>query len=552
MMGAGFAHATNVPTSGDPSRTLSAPQTKSLTFKKAEPDERPKSVSVPNAPAGAESAFFTLKTIHFQGMTAYTEQQISRLYAADIGQNISVLRLFEILNAVQAKYLDDGFSLSRVTMPTQDIAAGDVVFQVIEGYAAEVEIDDPSNRDLVLENARNQIISMRPLNTKRLEKILLTLNDLPGLNVSAILGAIQSPNPSLGAVRLVLKRNPERTLSAGLGINNYGSIFNGPFQVVANAHKSSILSPYDDLAISLASAIPAVEMGYAGLKYQKPVENLLGANFIIDASIGRTAPGESLKELDITGQSRSLKVGFEYSVLHQRDHALKIHSDFEIRQAKTHLIDEVLYDDRLRILSIGASYNSADSFNGLNAFELTYSQGFNILEARQRGSINLSRNEGGPDFKKIYGSVGRLQSLPFKLDVLVALQGQYTSDPLLASEEFGFGGSQIGRGYDPSEITGDTGIAGTIEFRRNFSFENAMAAVQAYSFFDMGKVWNIDPNSKDKISAASTGMGVRTAFPNNISTDLNISIPLTLAAANPPPYANGKNARILFSIQKKF
>lgn len=33
---------------------------------------------------------------------------------------------------------------------------------------------------------------------------------------------------------------------------------------------------------------------------------------------------------------------------------------------------------------------------------------------------------------------------------------------LLSPKQFGVGGSQFGRGYDPSEITGDSGVAGKV------------------------------------------------------------------------------------------
>ena len=40
--------------------------------------------------------------------------------------------------------------------------------------------------------------------------------------------------------------------------------------------------------------------------------------------------------------------------------------------------------------------------------------------------------------------------------------GQLTNDRLVSSEKFSIGGSQFGRGYDFSEITGETGVASSI------------------------------------------------------------------------------------------
>jgi hemolysin activation/secretion protein len=228
-----------------------------------------------------------------------------------------------------------------------------------------------------------------------------------------------------------------------------------------------------------------------------------------------------------------------------------LNSSFEARQTKTDLLSDRLYDDRLRIFTIGTTYNSADSYSGLNALEVNYIQGFDILGVRKAGSTDLSRNEGRPDFQKISVSAGRVQSLPHDFDILFSFQGQYSFDPLLSSEEFGFGGGQTGRGYDPSEITGDKGIAAIIELRKNVIVPNFNAALQGYTFYDFGKVWNIDPNSKDKVSAASSGVGFRMGLPSGWSSDFNISAPLTKDSENPPKYTNGQSPRLLFSLQKK-
>jgi hemolysin activation/secretion protein len=512
FVNSGAVFATSVPSSADPSRTLSDTQNKALDFKKAEPKSVPSSANVPNAPEGSEKAFFTLKTISFEGMSAYSETQISEIYSKDIGQKISVARLFEIMNAIQKRYLDDGYTLSRVGLPTQDVSKGHVLLQVIEGYAAEVVFDGTIPKNPVIQDALHQISFMKPLNTKKLERILLVLNDLPDFNVSAILGAVNSPSYPIGAIKLTLKQNKTSRSLGTLGLNNHGSEFSGPFQAVAVGKLPNVVYAFDEVSATISATIPTKEMKYGGLEYKKPIWGVSGTNLIFNATFGRTAPGSTLENLEVRGQSQSLKAGISYPLIRERDQTFRLNSSFEARQTKTDLLSDRLYDDRLRIFSVGTTYNSADSYSGLNALEISYSQGLDILGVRKAGSVDLSRNEGLPDFKKISASAGRVQSLPYELDVLLALQGQYSFDPLLSSEEFGFGGGQTGRGYDPSEITGDRGIAATIELRKNITVPNFNAALQGYTFYDFGKVWNIDPNSKDKVSAASSGVGFRVTF----------------------------------------
>ncbi len=547
-----YAQSATVPSAADPSRALLQNPQKQPDFNTVESPSLENKPAPSNAPDGSEQAFFIFKDLRFEGMTAYQPQQFLDLYEADKGQRISVARLFEILNSVQQRYLDDGYGLSRVVMPTQDIAGGTVVFQVIEGYAAELVLDGDFPSSPVISDAVRKIEAMKPLNTKKLERLLLIMNDLPGLNVSALLGPTQTPQPVLGGIRLTLKRNFERTQSFGLSVNNQGSRFSGPAQIIGNARQASLVSNYDEVSASIVTAIPVVEMRYLALKYQRPAFGVSGLIVSADLVLGRTQPGLSLDQLDVKGRSQSLKLAFSYPLIRQREETLKISGSFEARNADTDLLNSEIYDDRLRILGLGGTYNYADSYNGLNAFEVNLFKGINALGVRRTGSDRLSREQGESDFTKFTASVGRVQNLGSGFDLFGIVQGQYSYDPLLASEEFGFGGGQTGRGYDPSEITGDRGLSGTLELRYNALVAPYNFALQPYGFFDMGKVWNIDSGSQNKISAASAGAGMRVATQNGWSGDLNFAVPLTRQADNPPKYANGESPRFLFSLNKSF
>ncbi len=63
---------------------------------------------------------------------------------------------------------------------------------------------------------------------------------------------------------------------------------------------------------------------------------------------------------------------------------------------------------------------------------------------------------------------------------------------LLSPEQFGVGGSEFGRGYDPSEITGDKGFAvkTELQYNRIHTFKDYAVPTQYYAFWDFGKVWS--------------------------------------------------------------
>jgi hemolysin activation/secretion protein len=208
----------------------------------------------------------------------------------------------------------------------------------------------------------------------------------------------------------------------------------------------------------------------------------------------------------------------------------------------------------LRILRIGTSYDLVDRFRGVSFFDVEVSQGLPVFNYTRKGDES-SRPEASGKFTKITGEVSRLQSLFLPgLNLYVAAQGQFSPDKLLASEEFGVGGSQYGRGYDPSEITGDSGVATKVELQyggpADFRF---LKGYQFFAFWDYGKTWNRDKASKkdgtDRDSLMSAGAGVRLNFIDAVSGEFFLAKPLTRDIAG---RGNADNWRGFFSLTTRF
>ena len=127
---------------------------------------------------------------------------------------------------------------------------------------------------------------------------------------------------------------------------------------------------------------------------------------------------------------------------------------------------------------------------------------------------------------------------------------------LLSSEQIGLGGPTFGRGYDPSELTGDKGVAGKAELQYNQQLSRLGSALQYFGFYDAGVIGNSDPAAgiPHSQSLASTGGGVRFALPLEFSGSLEVDKPLTkpveaeVIMDNPHP----KDPRVEFSVMKRF
>src|ERR1700692_3340780 len=135
------------------------------------------------------------------------------------------------------------------------------------------------------------------------------------------------------------------------------------------------------------------------------------------------------------------------------------------------------------------------------------------------------------------------------LSVKVAAAGQIASGPLFTSQQFYLGGAAFGRGYGSAEISGDNGIAGSLELRFDQKLNyRYLIGSQLYSFVDSGAAWNAGYSLGEGLSLTSAGGGVRLFLFDDLQADLGVAVPLSYRA----PDNSSRSARFLFSLSSAF
>jgi hemolysin activation/secretion protein len=166
------------------------------------------------------------------------------------------------------------------------------------------------------------------------------------------------------------------------------------------------------------------------------------------------------------------------------------------------------------------------------------------------------KSRAGADgkFSKLVIDYERLQRLSSRFVVTLGAAAQWTSEPLLASEQYALGGRRFGRAYEPAELTGDRALA----FRMEPAYLDRVElfAYQLYAFYDVGKVWYQDDPAfgppRSAQSLASAGLGTRLVGSKWISAGLELAKPLTRPVSSYVASGNGDRARVLASITVRF
>ena len=119
------------------------------------------------------------------------------------------------------------------------------------------------------------------------------------------------------------------------------------------------------------------------------------------------------------------------------------------------------------------------------------------------------------------------------------------------------GGPLFGRGYDPDEITGDSGVAAKAELQKTLPvrIRDDSFATQLFGFFDVGET--LSHASTDGVPArqslASAGAGVRFDLGHGLASTVEVAKPLTRVVASQVGYSDDpKAARAYFMLSGSF
>lgn len=544
----GTAHAQTVPGSSDPSRLeerfrpTQAPQSK--------PEIRVQSNDATAPPEQAADTHFTLSTVTIDGATVYTATDFAPLYQPMLGHDVTIADIYRLRDAITAKYRAAGYILSQAIVPPQKIEGGVVHIQIVEGSIGAVTIEGDARNTALVSTMADRIKRSSPLNARDLERYTLLIDDLPGVSVSTILKPSAGTRGSADLVVTISRKVVEGIASS----DNRGSQAIGPLEFATGLSLNSVLGLNEQASVLFATTAPTRELRHVSGKYAQ-VLNPEGLRLDLAGSYSRSQPGGSLQALDAQGFGTILSVALSEPIMRSRSKTLRIGASFTYQNSRTDLLGFLFSEDRVRYATARVSYDFSDlalgnAYPAANLVQVEINHGFDMLGATHTGSPTLSRVNGHSDFTTFAGEVSRVQRLGPQFSVAISSSGQFAFEPLLSSQQFGLGGRRFGRGYEPSELTGDNGLAVSIEPRFDLPHGALPFGVQLYAFYEAGTVWAKAPlaGQPGHELLSSTGGGVRLSIASHVSADFELAKPLTHDIAS----RGNRNWRPLFDISVSF
>lgn len=497
---------------------------------------------------------FIVNDIKIDGANYYSQEEIFKPFKKLIGEKISLSSLRTAVEKLENRYRTDGFFLVRVLIPPQEVADGIFTIKVIEGYidAAFAEGGTPAAQKKI--NAiMSRVVGKKPIDLNSLERVLLLLNDLPGVSGTGVL----RQGDNLGASELIITLNnlPPKTYSVtinngasktmGLLSTNFNATLNNPFSFAAST-----------LGIGLSASVKNNNLRAWNTSYSQSIGNN-GAIFSFAGLIADAEPKGSLKPLGIVSKSYSLAPRIRYPLKRGREKSYYLEFGITNGKSKTTLQSSAITIDKSTVADLVLSMTDDVWFGGSTQLNFSVFNGLDIFGSFDKTTTVPSVSNFKQKFTKVKFTANHTFPInKYNLSLKANLQAQWTNDKLLAGEQISFGGPSIGRGYDGGAIAGDKGFGLSFEAIKKLQ-KNPLpflknAAFELYTFIDYAEARVLADKVSNVVTSSnylgSHGLGARINDPSGLSIDF-----MAAEARNTFPSDDARgNPRYILSLTKSF
>ena len=488
---------------------------------------------------------FVLTGVIFEGVTVFSLSSLAEEYDNYLARRVSVQDMAAIAQAVTQKYRQAGYFLSRAIVPQQEAKTGLLKIQVYEGYVSNIDFEPRVPG--AIRHYFEPLLHEKIAKLSSVDRALTKVRDLNGVSLDSPQIVPIPDNPRGYRLVVHVKRDPA---SASLYVDNRGTKSVGPLQAYATVSLNSVLSTGDQATLGFFTVPNRPKELLFGSGSYTTTLNHFGTNVTLTGSRFRALPGSTFAPLDLRFNSKAGGIRLSQPIRRKRDLGLWANLEFDVRDVRETEAQSLVFSDRIRALRGSISYYRRHN-GGESRASIEVSHGLPILGASDPSAGALASRPGANrDFTKADLFVSRYQDIGRVFGLYLAGTAQYSPDPLLTSENFSLGGPRFGRAYDYWEVSGQSGIAGTAEFRygRNPGLK-WLNFYQLYAFYDAGAVWNDTPSSgTQRDSLSSAGAGLRLTLFKKISLNYELAVPLSRI----PSARTNRAPRHFFSFTAQF
>jgi hemolysin activation/secretion protein len=450
-----------------------------------------------------------VRQIRVTGSTVFSEQDLAAVTAPYVNRSVTSEDLEALRLALTRVYINKGYINSGAILPDQTVVGGVITFHIIEGTLTEVTLEGQRWFREGHLRRRLTLDVVPPLNIGTLQERLQFLQQDDRIER---LQAELSPGVRLGESVLHVRVEERLPFLVALEFNNYQSATIGAERGLITVAHQNLTGNGDILSVTYGRS--------AGLDLQIDTSYSLPLNArdtTVSVRYQRNASSvieEPFTALDITSRSEVYTVTLRQPLWRTLSQELVLALSGEYLRSETLLLDEP-FD-----FSPGTQDGKAADTALRLALEWLDRTPSRVLAVRSRFSVGvdalgatINDQADVPDGRFLawlgqfqYGRRLGVQDI----QLLLRLDVQLTTDPLLPLEQIAIGGRFSVRGYRENQLVRDNGLIASLESRIPLVRNTAWAEyVQVVPFVDFGWGWNRKVDTSDPTTLLSIGLGLR-------------------------------------------
>ncbi len=464
---------------------------------------------------------FAISRYVVEGATLLTPADFGAVVAPYVGQDKDFSDVQSALEAIEALYAERGYSAVHVLLPEQELEAGTVRFQVIEGHYGKVTVKN--NQFFSEENVLNAVPSVRSGGVPRSKQVARELrlaNENPARQINVVLKGGEQDDLVDASVLVTDSRPSAWTVT----LDNSGSEDTGRSRL-GLSYRDANLFDRDHVGQLQVQTSPqhTDRVKVVGGSYKIPLyENghsveFFGAYSNINALVGGLS----------NFQGGGLMFSSRYNIPLERWGTFDPRVTFGLDWRKFNKVEltnpppTILYDE-IVVTPLSVAYATQGRLWGSDV-GLNASFAANVPFAGRGKSADFAAydhvNASDPAhaYKVLRGGGNFFTQFKNDWQIRGACRGQWSGDRLIQGEQMRLGGADGVRGFSEGSESGEQGGLCNFEgYAPALQLGNGSA--RALLFVDGGAVY---PKDANRIAVASAGLGMRASYSDSIGLRLD-------------------------------
>lgn len=481
--------------------------------------EAPPAAGAPKA--SASGPVFTLREVAHSPSAVLTEEDVRKAAAPWLDRKIQLSEVFELVDALNRRYLEKGCAVCRATVEPQRIQGGRIFITLTEGRTGSVAVKgNRTTRESFIRSA----FSLKP---GEIADFRALTRDLTAFNLThdAALTVDMHAGKDPGTTDYEITAHEPPRLRAGVFADTLGAADSGRVRAGADFTWASPFGRRDRLTLIGLASRGAKSLSLA---YMVP----LTARGL---SLGATVTGGSVKvvegdaaSLDISGRTFSSALRLE-NVLHAGTTGrASVFGEITQVRSMTDMLGLRFHDER----GISQSLGLTGALFG-RSWDAALTQAVHATRVKNR-----LQNESSEYFRTtgtLFLEVRPVQN--FALRFRSSWQAMLGGDAPASSDVFSLGASTNVRGYPNDTLTAEGGASATVEVE----WAGLEGRTPVTAFLDEGRLWG--ESEFTRRSLASTGLTLTAPLWADASLSATAAVPLQRT-----PYAGADVPGVRFDL----